>query len=464
MCTDRNISASLLTLCLVFFSTIINAAQCKESEESNNQRAYDGYDGSGFKDKAWHRAVQTVQKGEKSFFRFKLPEANKKILYREILPITLGGGVKGFVAYLGEGKGCGRLLNSFGIEYPVPRFGALSGDLSGYLGYLSGNFFNEADDERPQKAVHLLLAQLQSGGFRYAIFEKGKLKKLSPKDYDGEINVEPYSSAPRNIIRDLKSKKHGVIDAQTLQETISPKWDSITPIIINAEALGDAPLKSRENLVYFWVTSSKVKDKIAEKDQKSLPASLDSKHFLYTANGTQLKLAAFDSLKIQAWWFPISSGASNLDRTVIEASNEEKQSCRIYTTKLNPVLNEDIPFNKEEKRCPVYRGYEYFAYQAHENKIKVFRTERGPRLIKSAEIDGRLKFIFDQGAMVVSRLSAQGLRYRAVGPDGKYLSDLEFTGFHNKGCDFIELSGDTKIYSLLPDGSLSDKRYFPFSC
>ena len=475
MRTNRDFDLySLPSICLKFLLAIflIGCAPNSHAQlcaDTQSDRPYVGFESSGdiafpIKDHLWHRAVKQIATDDGQHFLFKLPGANRKNKYFEIQTIPLGGAAKGFLAF-SEKDGCGRLFDSSGNEFPLPHFQSFD---HYYL------LLDEIEVRRQPRILYSL-SGLKSGGHRYVLFENGRIKAVSPRDYAGQAsNIGSMHDwrLQREIVKDEKSGKYGVVSLQNLREIISLKWDAIERLTVDPDQLQFSehvqhldPKKRNKKIDYFWVTQTNAPPSDA---QSSLSPAQNKSHFLYSHNGTRIQIAPFDKFVVRGWWFPSNAGIPEFNRAILEATNEKNSTCRIYTSQMKLLLDEDIPFDVETKKCPIYsslsRNNDYFVPPQRNDKIKIYRTAPGPRLVLNAEVEGYLEFMFHTGTMVVRKATPEKPQYWVVGPDGKNLSDIAFTRFSNIGCDFIELTHEEKVFSLLPEGKLTERRFFPFGC
>lgn len=408
-------------------------AECQPDADAASEPPYTGYTPTGYKgvmarDAVRHRVVrarETPDGAQVYQLRPKMGSGNTAgFRYDSIEPIDLGGRRHGFVA---RHAGCAHLLDSAGRQLATPAFSHTEGIY---------------DYKPPGKRLLKLATNGPKGTtYRYALFAGGRLKAVSPHDYLTSYHSPslPESYLPKNLaaIAVKEQDGHGLIDLDTLDEVVQPVWRGVGGL-----GLPDEGGPGR----YLLTDDGKTRT-------------------LFSPDGRRRLLGNIDKIALIPNWFAYQPGLKPADRAIITATEAGEQSCRLFDIHLNLLLPQIIPL--DQGQCPSQpAGYppKYFAASANDGLIHVYSLEKIGRLLSLSIIPGTLVGTAPSGMVITWIETPQGKRYRAFLPDGKRANEDEFDDFRHLGCGFFEVRKGKQWLTLHHDGTVTEKRYFPFSC
>lgn len=413
-----------------------HAQECVYPESRSylkDREAYVGYQPTGYKgsmerDETWFRFVTPVKQGDGTVrYGFKKQRASYKTLYDSIEPVFLGGNARGFAAYR---NGCGTLLDFRSKELGLPSFSTIESD---YI-----------PEGQGANVVRLKLSGLASSGWRYALFQNGKLKALSPSDYVDNTFANAVDSRlylPPGY-RDVSSKMTdgwGVIKLETLDEVVSPRWQGVGGLIVYE----DYAMKNTYSAY------------LVAKDEQRL--------HLYSSDGNPLRIPPFDDIRVVYDWFPRDFVKDRINRTVITTIDKNHNTCRVYSANMAPIIDDDIPFENATRQCPRPKGA-FFSFTNKFGHTQIFDVKPAGRLLPRTEKTDVLVYQFRSGVMLLRKNAQDGNTFWVSGPDGARLHDMTFTDFTPLGCDFVRVKYDGTWVMLLPDGEIKKKLLVPHSC
>ena len=416
--------AFLIACCLILASPISARADCTPNPGANDE-PYNGYTPTGYKgaqerDSVWHREVRSRTRPDGTV-EYRLRQ--QQTWYDSIEPINLDGRA-GFQV---RRNGCSSLLDSVGKAFKLPTFQRIESHYETHAGH--GVLYK------------LFSAGLESGTYRYARFVGGRLKAVSPHEYQISYMI---SSLPQTYLRDglaaivtSPPERHGVIDLDTLEEIIPPTWQGVT-------GLGLLPYDNHHR--YLLTDDGKTRT-------------------LYSADGRQRLLGEIDTITLIPDWFPHRAGLDAADKAIIAVTENGGQTCRLFDIHLNLLL--PLTLRTEHGKCPTWRGGQpakYYVGETFDELIHVYTLEAPASLQAQGTIPGRMATATTQGVVLARIDTPQGERYRAFSPDGKRANEQDFDEFRHLGCGFLEVRIGTKWLTLYHDGSTTEKRFYPFSC
>lgn len=428
----RPLAALLCATLLSLAHTAPASAECQPgTDTTTSDEPYTGYTPTGYKgawerDAVWHRTVRarTAPDGRTVYqLRLKTPAGtDAKAWYDSIEPVDLGARQPGFLV---RHDGCARLLDAAGRPFALPAFSQLEG----------------AYDTPGQHLIKLFTNNPAGNIYRYARFAGGRLKALSPRDYLTSYYASSVQQSymPKNLIAVVASQEngHGLIDPNTLEEVVKPVWRGI----------GGLGLPNDQGTNRYLLAD----------DGKT--------RTLFSADGRTRLLGNIDKIALIADWFAHKPGLQPADRAIIAASEAGEQTCRLFDINLNLLLPLSIPLRQGE--CPIRQaGYpaRFFVADTDDGQIHVYSTEQTGRLQPLSVVAGHLVGTAPTGMVITWVETPQGKRYRVFLPDGKRANEDDFDEFRHLGCGFFEVRKDAKWLTLRHDGSVTEKRYFPFSC
>jgi hypothetical protein len=430
----RLLAGLLCATLLSLAHTAPATADCQpDADAAASEEPYTGYTPTGYKgawerDAVWHRTVRaSTEPDGKQVYQLRAKMAAGKTIgswYDSIEPVDLGGRRPGFVA---RHAGCAHLLDAAGRQLATPAFS----HTEGIYGY-----------NPPGKRLHKLVTNGPNGTtYRYALFAGGRLKAVSPHAYLTSYYSAslPETYLPKNFAAIAVNEQdgHGLIDLDTLDEIIQPVWRGVGGLgLANEGGAGR----------YLLADDGKTRT-------------------LFSADGRTRLLGNIDKITLIADWFAHKPGLQPADRAIIAASEAGEQTCRLFDVNLNLLLPLSIPLRQGE--CPSQQaGYppRFYVADTDDGQIHVFSTEQTGRLQPLSVIAGNLVGTAPTGMVITWVDTPQGKRYRAFMSDGKRANEDDFDEFRHLGCGFFEVRKDTKWLTLRHDGSVTEKRYYPFSC
>lgn len=454
----RNSARYALALTIAAFSTtVLGAHKCVESGEPLGVEAleyrvpsfygepypYEGYAPTGYKgsmerDHHWFQLVRKIKlpNGEGRYVLKRQP-ATARVQYESIVPVAMGGGRMGVVAYR---EGCGNLLYADGTPAVAEVFSAIEDD-------------SYAFDPTTRK-VRYRLTYSDAGGsdYAYVVFENGRLSAVSPRRYVGERSntiLAPAKGASTEMSKvEVEGGAQGVIDLWTLREILQPEWQEIHTFSV--APLG-ANRKGVTSLLYF----------VARKDAAQV----------FESNGAPVALPRFDKLdRIGNLFLPVKTPGGP-DPDTIFALDERTRTCRLYSPTFRPLLQEPIPASKYFAGpgwdiCDMSRWWnkKKMVFTGVDGRTRVYEKRlvgSEALLIKTFEMDEELAFRVGDTMVLKSR---QGpLPYWLVDEDGKAVPGARFEAIRPFGCGNWAVKRDGAWWQLLSDGKLVPPTY-SFSC
>lgn len=429
----RRLAGLLCATLLILAHTPLASADCRpDADAAANEEPYTGHTPTGYKgamerDAVWHRLVraQTLADGG---VKYRLRQKNlagtsRNAWYDSIEPVDLGARQPGFIV---RRDGCASLLDAAGQLIDTPGF----------------NRLEEINDGTPGERLFKLLTDNRAGStYRYARFAGGRLKAVSPRDYlmNYYASSLPQSYMQKGLIGGVASEEngHGLIDAKTLEEVVKPVW----------RGTGGLGLPNDQGANrYLLVDDGKTRT-------------------LFSADGRTRLLGNISKITLIANWFAHKADLQPADKAIIAASEAGEQTCRLFDIKLNLLLPLSIPLQQGE--CPSQQaGYppRFYVADTGDGLIHVYSTEQTGRLQPLSVIPGKLVGTAPTGLVITWVDTPQGKRYRVFLPDGKRANEDDFDEFRHLGCGFFEVRKDTQWLTLRHDGSVTEMRYYPFSC
>ena len=411
---------------------------CVPETPTSPADAYGGYDATGYKgavvwNPTWDRAVSTVR-GSDGAVRYRLRRASgpaAQTLYDSIEPLddTPRGAL--FVAWR---DGCGRIVDARGNQPWDREFSAFA--RSDLVGETVG---------RDSLSVRVRERDANGDGFRYLLFVRHRLVAVTPHldrwQYSTTLNGN-YALPPgiRHIaIRE--SGANGAFDARTLREVLAPTWRGVGGL-----------------LAY---------DASARLQYQYLMADDGDGLHLFTTDGQPIPLPRFHRLK-QVHGFLRWKRSGDQFTSVFALTDTVRRTCRLVRRDLTPVVQDEIAWSGQDDCARPYgRGSESAAVLAFTNSAGTIQSYhiRDTVFARSArDVSGRLVHLFDTGALIVERTEAGSPVYRILAADGVTHLGEAFSGFEALGCGFVRVFRDGTWYTPYPDGSITTRLFFPFSC
>lgn len=388
---------------------------------------YNGYTPTGYKgglerDTIWHRSVRVLPQPDGTL-RFALKQ-RPAAHYASIEPLHLGGRAIGFVATV---EGCQQLLQRNGQPYALPRFEAVH---------------PEWMEAKVLGGAGRTLLRLKSGEhYRLALFQRGRLLAVSPRDYLSSYNSSTLEAnrhyLPAQFRPVVSADGHGLIDLRKLKEVLQPEWLGVGGLSV----LDDPQAAS-----YLLSDSG---------EQRRL----------YALPSGKLLMDRIASLTPIPNWFPYRPGHPAGQRAVLLLHKQGEAGCQLLNWQLQPLMPHLLPLRHGQCQLAQFGERRYLFSDADMQSVHAYAILAEGALRWISTTPGQLEAAeANTGLMVLRVSSEQETRYRLYFADGRPASTEYYTGFTDLGCGFWRVKQGATWLSLSRDGQTSPQLRYPFSC
>ena len=435
-CWTRAMALAVLLLTAPFAAT----ADCRQWTHLD---PYTGYTATGYKgglerDPVWFRYVRPLeQAGTTRYLLRQAPRSRQNLVYDSIEPIALGGGVYGFMAYT---AGCGSLLDRTGAKIIDDVFGALE-DPFGYAVDSKGRPLTSA-------VRTWRLGNWESGNGRYSLvqFQKGKLLARAPHWYD-DIGL---SGAWESVDGRDSSLQHRLITPGL--QAVSINRHSTAPLY---GVLRMADLTELLPLQYDAVGN--LHTARAKRGGQFIYARSGKEVAVFDLQGRPIATPAFQRFE------EYQDNTANEPHSYVALVNDRNQTCRLYTTPMRPLIDDDLPL--VSGKCPDFNSNDkHLRYTDAAGWLHTYQFNRDASVARVGKaLWGQLAVTLNK-ALIMRTGNPAAPVYRIVDLLGNDLTAAEFTEMNYLGCGFVRLKRGDTWYSVGQDGTLDTRMYFPFSC